>query len=397
MSYGYTTADEGRATASQVAVMQAYAAANKLPIDIVAYPDVINDATDATKHSPDYVNRFRIGGGKLTIDGSPQGKTAWRDRPYYVVPPGERLDYVGYAAVTNDQAMDAIDDAFKNNYQILSHANGEAAIDLYIAGIREATAKFGNVDRRPVLVHGQFIREDQVDALKELKVHPSFFPMHTFYWGDWHREQTVGPALVDNISPTGWALRRGMIFSSHSDAPVAFPDSMRILSATVTRRSRSGDIIGPDQRVDVITALKAMTIWPAYQHFEEDRKGSIEVGKLGDFVILSGDPLGIDPETLDDLKVVETIKEGVVVYTRPTDPAGAKKASLQYRPGAETDPFANLLHRAALYRDATRTGRLHPFALPAMRAAALAPHNPACEYDVLFQAMNRAVTRPAAH
>ena len=69
-----------------------------------------------------------------------------------------------------------------------------------------------------------------MDALKALRIHPSFFPMHTFYWGDWHREQTVGPALVDNISPTGWAVRRGMIFSSHSDAPVAFPDSMRVLT-----------------------------------------------------------------------------------------------------------------------------------------------------------------------
>ena len=395
-SFGYTTADEGRATASQVAVMEAYAAANKLPIDVVAYPDVMNDAADAMKHSQDYVNRFRIGGGKLTIDGSPQGKTAWRDRPYYVVPPGSRADYVGYAAVTNDQAMDAIDAAFKNNYQILIHANGEAAIDLFIAGVREATAKYGNVDRRPVLVHGQFIREDQLDALKDLRIHPSFFPMHTFYWGDWHREQTVGPSLVDNISPTGWAVKRGMIFSSHTDAPVAFPDSMRVLSATVTRRSRSGDIIGPDQRVDVTTALKAMTIWPAYQHFEETTKGSIEVGKLADFVVLSGDPLAIDPETLADLKVVETIKEGVAVYVRPTDPAAVKKASLQYRPGAESDPFANMLAGAALSRDATRSGRLHPFALPVLRAAALGPHDPNCVYDVLFQSMSGVAPAVAA-
>jgi hypothetical protein len=216
--------------------------------------------------------------------------------------------------------------------------------------------------------------------------------MHTFYWGDWHREQTIGPARVDTISPTGWAVRRGMIFSSHSDAPVAFPDSMRILSATVTRRSRSGDIIGPDQRVDVITALKAMTIWPAYQHFEEDTKGSIVVGKLADFVILSEDVGTIDPETLDEVKVMATIKEGETVYSRPVDPAGQKKASLQYRPGRGADPFGNMLHRAALMRDATATGRLNPFALPALRSAVQAPHNPACEYDVLF----RAVSQPAA-
>jgi predicted amidohydrolase YtcJ len=106
-----------------------------------------------------------------------------------------------------------------------------------------------------------------------------------------------------------------MMFSSHHDAPVALPDSMRVLDATVTRRSRSGDIIGPDHRVDVITALKAMTIWPAWQHFEEQTKGSIAVGKLADFVILSADPTAVDPETLDSLKVIMTIKEDEVVYS----------------------------------------------------------------------------------
>jgi hypothetical protein len=138
--------------------------------------------------------------------------------------------------------------------------------------------------------------------------------MHTFYWGDWHREHTVGPALADNISPTGWCVKRGMKFTSHHDAPVAFPNSMRVLSATVTRRSRSGDIIGPAQRVDVMTALKSMTIWSAWQHFEEKSKGSIEVGKLADFVILDKDPTAIDPETLHEIKVVETIKEGVTIF-----------------------------------------------------------------------------------
>jgi predicted amidohydrolase YtcJ len=147
-------------------------------------------------------------------------------------------------------------------------------------------------------------------------VFPSLFPMHTFYWGDWHRDRTVGPVNADNISPTGWLVEREMMFSSHHDAPVAFPDSMRILDATVTRRSRSGDILGPRHRVDVLTGLKAMTIWPAYQHFEEDTKGSLEVGKLADFAILSADPTAVDPETLDTIRVMETIKEGKTIFRR---------------------------------------------------------------------------------
>jgi predicted amidohydrolase YtcJ len=314
-SFGYTTAQEGRATPQVSEIARSGAAEGMFAIDVVVYPDVLVDRDYiAANVSDTYRNRVRIGGAKLTIDGSPQGFTALRDRPYYDpvgdYPPG----YAGYASATMDKTLDAIDWAFKSGIQILTHANGEGASDWLIAAIGAATEKYGRADRRPVLIHGQFLREDQVDALQRLEIFPSLFPMHTFYWGDWHRDHTVGPALADNISPTGWVTTRGMKFGTHHDAPVAFPDSMRVLDATVTRRSRSGDILGPDQRVDVMTALKAMTIWPAWQHFEEDDKGSIEVGKLADFVILSRDPTAVDPETLDQLRVMATIKENVVVY-----------------------------------------------------------------------------------
>ena len=313
--YGYTTAQDGRSMPNAVATMRAVAGEGGFNIDVVSYPDILVDR-DLIKreYSASYTNRFRVGGAKLTIDGSPQGFTAWRDRPYYnpvgSYPPG----YLGYPAATADQVGNAIDWSFANNIQIMTHANGEAASDQLIAFISAANKKHGNGDRRPVLIHGQFLREDQVDSLQNLGIIPALFPMHTFYWGDWHRDHTVGPVLADNISPTGWCVKRGMKFTTHHDAPVAFPNSMRVLDATVTRRSRSGDIIGPAQRVDVMTALKAMTIWPAWQHFEEDTKGSIEAGKLADFVVLNQDPTSIDPENLDQIKVVETIKEGTTIF-----------------------------------------------------------------------------------
>ena len=330
--FGYTTAQEGRSVPAVANILRAVADENGFKNDVVTYPDVLVDREFIRKSvSREYKNRLRVGGAKLTIDGSPQGFTAWRDRPYYApvgkYPPG----YRGYPAATEEQVISAVNWAFENKIQLLTHSNGEAASDLLIAAIDAATRKHGAGDRRAVLIHGQFLREDQIDSFNRLSVIPSLFPMHTFYWGDWHRDHTVGPALADNISPTGWCVKRGMTFTSHHDAPVAFPNSMRVLDATVTRRSRSGDILGPDQRVDVMTALKAMTLWPAWQHFEEKSKGSIEVGKLADFVILDQDPTAIDPETIDQIKVLQTIKEGVTVF----DIASLGKAGTSIRSGGE--------------------------------------------------------------
>jgi hypothetical protein len=353
-SYGYTTAQEGRSTPVVAEVMRKVAKEDGLDIDVVTYPDVLADRDYILANaSRAYVDRFRVGGAKLTIDGSPQGFTALRDRPYYDPPEGFRADYKGYSAATPDQVFDSIDWAYANNVQILTHSNGEGASDMLIAAISAATKAHGPADRRPVLIHGQFLRSDQVAAFDRLDVFPSLFPMHTFYWGDWHRDRTVGPENADNISPTGWVRERGMMFSSHHDAPVAFPDAMRVLDATVTRRSRSGDIIGPHQRVDVLTALKALTIWPAYQHFEEATKGSLEPGKLADLVILTQDPTAIDPETLDTIKVAETIKEGETIYNGDT-----RQGRLEYRPMLNGgDPYADFVRvLAASHHDGDAEG-----------------------------------------
>jgi predicted amidohydrolase YtcJ len=315
--FGYTTAEEGRATPQVAELLRQVAAEGGFANDVNAYTDVLIDrAYIKANHSATHTNRYRLAGAKLTIDGSPQGFTAWRDRPYFKpvgsYPPG----YSGYAAASAEDVMGAIQWASENDVQIITHANGERASDLLIAAHRAAQARFPKArDRRPVLIHGQFLREDQLDSLKALGVMPSLFPMHTFYWGDWHLDHTVGPDAGRNISPTGWAMKRRMIFSSHHDAPVAFPDSMRVLDATVTRRARgSGRIVGPEHRVSVITALKSMTIWSAYQHYEEKTKGSLEIGKLADFAILSKDPTAVVPSTIADIKVTETIKEGKTIF-----------------------------------------------------------------------------------
>jgi predicted amidohydrolase YtcJ len=164
------------------------------------------------------------------------------------------------------------------------------------------------------MIHAQTVREDQLDAMQRLAIVPSFFGMHAYYWGDWHRDETLGPVRADRISPAMSALRRGMRFTQHHDAPVAFPDAIAILDAVVNRRTRSGDILGPDQRLPIDVALKSITLWAAWQHFEEASKGSLAVGKLADFAILSANPMTVEPRDLRKIHVLETIKEGRTIY-----------------------------------------------------------------------------------
>jgi predicted amidohydrolase YtcJ len=311
-SFGYTTAQEGRANPEGMAAMKRVADRGELAIDLVSYPDML--MVEELSPSRSYQNRYRVGGVKLTIDGSPQGKTAWLSLPYHVPPQGKDESYVGYPAIDVATVNSNVMRAFDEGWQLLVHSNGDAATDTLLNALRLAREKHPDVELRPVLIHGQVLRKEQVVALDELDVFPSLFPMHTFYWGDWHRDSVLGPERAENISPTGWLRERGMMFGSHHDAPVANPDSMRVLSATVTRTTRSGAVLGAQHRVDVMTGLRALTIWPAWQHFEESDKGSLEVGKLADLVVLSDNPLTVDESDLAGLQVRTTYKEGHVVY-----------------------------------------------------------------------------------
>jgi predicted amidohydrolase YtcJ len=382
--FGYTTAEEGKAIPGVAKALKSIADEGGFAIDVVAYSDVLVDREFVKANKSDtYANRFRIAGAKLTIDGSPQGFTAWRDRPYYKPVGDYPAGYSGYPSATAEQVMGAVQWASENGVQIITHANGERASDLLIAAHTAAQARFPKAaELRPVLIHGQFMRNDQVDSYKRLGVIPSLFPMHTFYWGDWHLDHTVGPEDGANISPTGWVRQRSMIFTSHHDAPVAFPDSMRVLDATVTRQSRgTGRIVGPDQRVDVITALKSMTLWAAYQKFEEKKKGSLEVGKLADLVVLSVDPTAIDPTTIDQVKVIETIKEGVTVFK--LDAQEQRKAALMSRPGSDgSNAFARFLTAQAVARDVASVPKsmLQP---DVVRFLLDAPHRKACVLDTM--------------
>lgn len=259
-------------------------------------------------------DQYRLAGVKIIADGSPQGKTAYFTQPYLTGGPGGEKNWRGTPTVSQEHMNVVVKKAYEHNAQVLVHCNGDATIDMVLNAHKAAGAPR---DRRTTVIHSQFVRRDQLDEYVQLGVNPSFFTNHTFFWGDLHVEN-LGKQRAYFSSPMKTARALDLHMTNHSDFLVTPLDTMLILWSSVNRVSRSGQVIGPDERISVLDGLKALTIDGAYQYFEENRKGSIEVGKLADLVILTANPTKVDPMAIKDIKIVETIKEGKTVFKRAT-------------------------------------------------------------------------------
>lgn len=317
-SYGVTTVQDGAASGDDIDLLIKAALQDKLYLDVVAYPlaPTMGDRLSDYGPSSSYNKGFRIGGIKLVLDGSPQGKTAWLSEPYFHPPHGKPTDYVGYPILSDQAVAEFVDYAFRNQVQLMAHANGDAAADQLIAAIAAGNAQYGRLDRRTVMIHAQTVRDNQIDSMLAQGIMPSYFSAHTFYWGDWHRDSVFGLERASRISPLRSSTDRGLRYSTHNDTPIVPSDMMRLLWASVNRRTRSGEVLGKSQQATVMEALRSITIDAAYQYFEEHSKGSIEVGKRADLVILDKNPLNVPPLTIKDIQVLETIKDGKTVFSR---------------------------------------------------------------------------------
>lgn len=316
--YGITTIQDSNVSAAYVERMKNLGNAEPFAVDIVAYimaNPISDDALAQIEADSDYTGGVRIGGIKFTLDGSPQGRTAWLSEPYTEGPPGQGSDYVAYPSYSPDAYRARIGGLLERGVPVLAHANGDAAIELMIDGIEQALAGRPIPDHRSVIIHAQLIRSDQLDRVKALNIIPSYYSVHPFFWGDWHR-LSFGEARASFISPVRATIERQIPFTIHNDSPIVPPDIMRLVAITVNRETRSGYILGPDQRATVMEALNAVTLGAAYQYFEENEKGSISPGKRADFVILESNPLNVDPALLGDIDIVETFSRGRSVFRR---------------------------------------------------------------------------------
>jgi predicted amidohydrolase YtcJ len=318
-SYGITTIQDSNLSLEYIDLMRKESAEQSYPIDLVAYAmgnGMTDDVLDGLSHEGTYSSGFRMGGVKFILDGSPQGRTAWMTEPYDEGPPGAAADYVAYPSYPPEIYKQRIPKLIDRGMPVLVHVNGDAAIDLMLDGIDAIPKPLP--DHRTVAIHAQLAREDQLDRIKALGVVPSYYAVHPFFWGDWHR-LSFGEARASFISPIASTVEREIPFTIHNDSPIVPPDIMRLLSIAVNRETRSGYILGPDQRASVEQALYSVTRGAAYQYFEESRKGSIEVGKQADLVILASNPLRSDPALLADIDIEETFSRGRSVYSAPVD------------------------------------------------------------------------------
>jgi predicted amidohydrolase YtcJ len=250
---------------------------------------------------------------KIIADGSIQGYTGYLSAPYHVPYKGDP-DYRGYASVPREVLFQQVAGLYERRIQVAIHCNGDASIEDGLDAIEYAMQQHPWPEARPLMIHAQMTREDQIARMAELGVTPSFFSAHTYYWGDRHAAIFMGPERAANMSPARWAQDAGVRFSSHLDTPVTPMLPLQAVWSQVERMSTSGTVIGPDQRIDRLSALRAVTIDAAWQVFMDDVIGSIEPGKDADLVVLSDNPLtALD---IRSLKVDRTIIAGATVYKR---------------------------------------------------------------------------------
>lgn len=318
---GYTTASEGLVMPDKMPLLQEAADKGLLKIDVEALPAyLMADQLVGTGKIAwgEMKNGLKWAGIKLTADGSPQGKTAYLTKPYLTPVPGCTTDCRGFPSIPQEEMNRLFALAYRSGVQIYSHCNGDASIDMMIAAHRQAEKALGKVDpgRRTVIIHSQIMRPDQMTAYKALGMLPSFFTNHVYYWGDVHLAN-LGPQRADYLSPLASALKAGVPATNHTDSIVTPLNPMFLVWTAVNRVTRSGKVLGAEERVTPYQALRAMTLNGAYTYFEEASKGSLEVGKTADLVILDGNPLKVEPNAIRDIEVVETVKSGRSVYRAP--------------------------------------------------------------------------------
>lgn len=268
---------------------------------------------------------------KIVHDGSLQGHSGALTEGYH-----DHQTETGIQIWSQDTLNEVTEQALLAGWQVGTHGNGDRAIDSILDAYERALDRHPTQDHRFRIEHCQTVREDQLDRMAELNVAASFFNLHVYYWGDRHRDRFLGPNRGERISPLKGALDRGILFGCHSDWWVTPVDPLFNVHVAVNRQTRGGEKLGPEFVIDPEAALRSMTLDAAALGFEEKIKGSLSVGKLGDLVVLSDDPLAINPANIDEIEVEQTVINGKIVYDRAVEGGSRKDERNSRNPDLET-------------------------------------------------------------
>jgi hypothetical protein len=317
---GVTTANNGWAFYPEMELLKKASTTGDLLVRVVVWPfastleemkryPTSKSGTDLTGNG-----MVTLGAAKLWADGSIYVYTAWLSQPYHVTPRG-RPHYRGYPRFKQkSQLIEMIKKLHAAGWQTVVHTIGDQATEDTLQAWAEAQAAHPREDARHICNHCHLTREDQLDRMKELGINPSFFVTHTYFWGDRHYNIFVGPDRARRMCACRTALDRGLKISLHNDSPVTPISPLLSVWSAVNRLTTSGMEMGPELRITVPEALRAVTIDAAWMNFQEGIKGSIMTGKLADFVVLHDNPLQIDPLKIKDIRVIRTIVGGRTVF-----------------------------------------------------------------------------------
>ena len=317
LSVGVTTASAGGMPTSVAKLVGLLSRLNQFPQRVALFP-LFEEVGEALLSEELTLDAFAAGKVsvprvKIIADGSIQGYTGYLSEPYYAPFKGDPL-YRGYPSVPREELLRQVSGLYERRIQVAIHCNGDASIDDGLDAIEAAMKAHPWPDARPLIIHAQMTRLDQIERMAALGVTPSFFSAHTYYWGDRHAAIFMGPGRAANMSPARWALEAGLRFSSHLDTPVTPMLPLQAVWSQISRESTAGVVIGPEQRIDRTSALRAVTIDAAWQVFMDDKIGSIEPGKRADLVVLSDNPLTAGD--VRSIKVDRTVIDGATVYSR---------------------------------------------------------------------------------
>ena len=275
--------------------------------------DLRADGFDRSGIAPgDGDDLVRATGWKVISDGSNQGRTGHQRQPYL------GGDDRGLAYVEPDDLIRIVQRRAEQGWQVVVHANGDQAIDDVLDAF-EALDHSLRADRRHRIEHCSVLHDDQIARIAALGLSPSFLIGHVHYWGQAFRDDIFGADKAELIDRTASCSAAGITWTIHSDEMVTPIEPLRCIENAVTRNlwAEPESVLAPSERVSVEQAVRAMTADAAWQCHADHEVGTLEPGKLADFVILGDDPRGVDPAAIGRIEVRETWMAGRRTHPEP--------------------------------------------------------------------------------